>query len=252
MRDLLEKMNKFAGEPEQKPGDQVRGTEKATKSEKHPFLKRLVGELKKPKTRNIEQELAEQWLMFQEEDLGVAPRRPARVGSREEKYGRRGHKEVSGYRSVEETTPPAPGATTQPGTPTANAPGAADPNAPDNTLAKPGQTAPGTVKPGQSGKPPIDPAAAAALKTSLSKLKTSVPGLDITKATNTMAKADTGVKLSPGDQAVVSKMAPQLANVIKNPQMISQLKMMMDKANKQELDQVKQQQQQQQQQGIQK
>jgi hypothetical protein len=56
-----------------------------------------------------------------------------------------------------------------------------------------------------------------------------------------MAKADTGVKLSPGDQAVVSKMAPQLANVIKNPQMISQLKMMIDKANQQEIAQAKQQ-----------
>ena len=42
---LLEKMNKFAGEPEQKPGDQVRGTEKATKkkSGEHPFKGRLVG-----------------------------------------------------------------------------------------------------------------------------------------------------------------------------------------------------------------
>jgi hypothetical protein len=238
MRDLLEKMKQFAGEPEQKPGDQVRGTEVATKGDKHPFLKRLVGELKKPKIRNLEKEIAEAWLMFQEEDLGVEPRRPARPGSREEQFGRRGHKEESGYKSVKEQIPPpaTPGATTQPG-----AAGAADPGTPGNVPAKPGQTAPGTVKPGQSGKPPVDPAAAAALKTSLSKLKTSVPGLDVTKASNTMAKADTGVKLSPGDQAVVSKMAPQLANVIKNPQMISQLKMMIDKANQQEIAQAKQQ-----------
>ena len=42
---LLEKINKFAGEPEQRPGDQVRGTEKATekKSGEHPFKGRLVG-----------------------------------------------------------------------------------------------------------------------------------------------------------------------------------------------------------------
>lgn len=238
MRDLLEKMKQFAGEPEQKPGDQVRGTEVATKGDRHPFLKRLVGELKKPKVRNLEKEIAEAWLMFQEEDLGVEPRRPARPGSREEQFGRRGHKEESGYKSVKEQTPPAvaPGATTQPG-----AVGAAKPGEPENVPEKPGQTAPGTVKPGQSGKPPVDPATAAALKTSLSKLKTSVPGLDVTKASNTMAKADTGVKLSPGDQAVVSKMAPQLANVIKNPQMISQLKMMIDKANQQEIAQAKQQ-----------
>jgi hypothetical protein len=240
MRDLLEKMKQFAGEPEQKPGDQVRGTEVATKGDKHPFLKRLVGELKKPKVRNLEKEIAEAWLMFQEEDLGVEPRRPARPGSREEQFGRRGHKEESGYKSVKEQIPPPatpgnPGATTQPGKP-----GAAS-NEPDAATAKPGQAAPGAVKPGQSGKPPVDPATAAALKTSLSKLKTSVPGLDVTKASNTMAKADTGVKLSPGDQAVVSKMAPQLANVIKNPHMISQLKMMIDKANQQEIAQAKQQ-----------
>lgn len=44
LRRLLEKMNKFAGEPEQKPGDQVRGTEKAKVGGKeHPFKNRLVG-----------------------------------------------------------------------------------------------------------------------------------------------------------------------------------------------------------------
>jgi hypothetical protein len=42
MRKLLESMTKFAGEPEQKPGDQVRGKEKATKQ--NPFKGRLVGE----------------------------------------------------------------------------------------------------------------------------------------------------------------------------------------------------------------
>lgn len=40
---ILEAM-KFAGEPEQKPGDQVRGTEKAvSKNNEHPFKGRLVG-----------------------------------------------------------------------------------------------------------------------------------------------------------------------------------------------------------------
>jgi hypothetical protein len=44
MRKLLESMDKFAGEPEQKSGDQVRGTDKAKKSGKdHPFKGRLVG-----------------------------------------------------------------------------------------------------------------------------------------------------------------------------------------------------------------
>lgn len=45
MRTLLESMNKFAGQAAgQKPGDQVRGTEKAKPSKAgHPFKGRLVG-----------------------------------------------------------------------------------------------------------------------------------------------------------------------------------------------------------------
>jgi hypothetical protein len=45
MKKLLESVTKFAGEPAQQPGDQVRGHEKATprKDGKHPFAGRLVG-----------------------------------------------------------------------------------------------------------------------------------------------------------------------------------------------------------------
>lgn len=62
LKRLLEKMNKFAGEPEQKPGDQVRGTEKATKkkSGEHPFKGRLVGgESKDNFLQELEVELKE-------------------------------------------------------------------------------------------------------------------------------------------------------------------------------------------------
>ena len=45
MKKLLESMTKFAGEPEQKKGDQVRGTDNPKKSgKKHGFEGRLVGE----------------------------------------------------------------------------------------------------------------------------------------------------------------------------------------------------------------
>jgi len=45
MKKLLESMTKFAGEPEQKKGDQVRGTDNPKKSgNKHGFEGRLVGE----------------------------------------------------------------------------------------------------------------------------------------------------------------------------------------------------------------
>jgi len=52
MRDLLTQLSaleegskvKFAGEPKQKPGDQVRGTDRAVgKKSQHPFQNRLVG-----------------------------------------------------------------------------------------------------------------------------------------------------------------------------------------------------------------
>jgi len=188
-KKLLEAMDKFAGEEVgQKPGDQVRGTEKAAPNKgKHPFLKRLVGELKQPKSAyKYEQELSEAWLDFKE--TAPVPGQPAA----------------------------APGATPAPAA---------------GAVAKPAApAAPATpVKPGQA---PIDPAEAAAMKKSLTNLKTVLPGLDVTKATTSMAKADTGTQLSPADQAVVGKIAPQIADVIKNPQMANQFKAMIDKAGK--------------------
>lgn len=183
-KKLLEAMDEFAGEKVgQKPGDQVRGTDKAKPNKgKHPFLKRLVGELKQPKSAyKYEQELSEAWLEFKE--ATPVPGQPA----------------------------PAPGATAAPAA---------------GAVVKP--TTP--VKPGQPA--PVDPADAAALKKNLTNLKTVLPGLDVTKATTSMAKADTGTQLSPADQAVVGKIAPQIADVMKNPQMANQFKAMIDKAGK--------------------
>ena len=77
-KKLLEAMDTFAGERVgQRPGDQVRGTEKAAPNKgKHPFLKRLVGELKQPKSAyRYEQELAEAWLDFKE--TAPVPGQPA-------------------------------------------------------------------------------------------------------------------------------------------------------------------------------
>ena len=77
-KKLLEAMDEFAGERVgQRPGDQVRGTEKAAPNKgKHPFLKRLVGELKQPKSvHKYEQELSEAWLEFKE--TAPVPGQPA-------------------------------------------------------------------------------------------------------------------------------------------------------------------------------
>ena len=77
-KKLLEAMDTFAGERVgQKPGDQVRGTDVAKPNKgKHPFLKRLVGELKQPKSvHRYEQELSEAWLEFKE--AAPVPGQPA-------------------------------------------------------------------------------------------------------------------------------------------------------------------------------
>ena len=108
MRKLLEAVTKFAGEPKQRAGDQVRGTDTAKKgSKEHPFKGRLVGDSKDNMLRGLSQvaedkslewELAEAYSKFMEDDLGVEPKRPSRKGSRHA----RGHKPKSGYTTVKE------------------------------------------------------------------------------------------------------------------------------------------------------
>ena len=178
IKKLLEAMDKFAGQAVgQKPGDQVRGTERATKSDKHPFLKRLVGSQSGTLPKDHEKELMEKWLEFNED-----------------------------YFKVKETVP----------------------------TASLGQTS-------TQNTSPINPADAAGIKQSLAKLKTSVPNLDVTKAATTVAKADVGTTLTPQDQQVISQMAPQLANVIKNPAMAGKLKQVIDQSQQQDLAKQKQQ-----------
>ncbi len=82
MRKLLEAVTKFAGEPEQKPGDQLKGTDSA------PAGKKLVGDsiikdlARGPTPKTKEEELAEAYAKFLEDNLGVEPKRPSRKGSR--------------------------------------------------------------------------------------------------------------------------------------------------------------------------
>jgi hypothetical protein len=110
MKALLEKMMKFAGEPSQQVGDQVRGKDKAKSSKEHPFKGRLVGDSVEPSSnmleelsqeaedKSIEWELAEAYAKFMEDDLGVEPKRPSRKGSRHA----RGHEPQPQYKAVNE------------------------------------------------------------------------------------------------------------------------------------------------------
>jgi hypothetical protein len=323
MRKLLESMNKFAGEPEQRPGDQVRGTEPATKkkSGKHPFQGRLVGgesvirelekqlvegELERRLREEFEQfnefapprddssgddgfsdetlkRLAAQWWQGDEdpriektlaaagweigqdegydnggvfvvqsgdvngnsyiswpaeeleglgEAINLGTLRSA-VGAKQEPdefaaklLARRQQQQAQAprekvYRGPEEYRKEKAVAEKQ-----INELGANNPPQQNSAVTGTATTS--------GAAAPVNPKDAAALKQSLMKLKTSVPGLDVTKAVTTMAKADTGTQLNPADQKIASAIAPQLANVMKNPQMATSLKMMIDKADQQE------------------
>ena len=291
MRKLLESMTKFAGEPAQKPGDQVRGTEpaKKKKSGEHPFQDRLVGgesvfrELEQQLVEGaLERQLREEFEQFNEEfelagvgvayDLGrraykerktitdnpYSATREARKYNEWEKGLERGKHDANDARLFRNSIREQGVAE---GDVDAGKPVKPEPKNPQNDyfarrkkerdMAEEQVTEYGANNPAQPAAPgapaalpqagatpnantPINPADAMALKNTLSKLKTSVPGLDVTKASTALAKADANTPLSPGDQKVTSTMAPELANVMKNPQMAGQLKMMIDKAGKAE------------------
>ena len=97
IKQLLEKMEEFAGEKVgQKSGDQWRGTDKGTPG------KKLVGDSiikdlsKGPTPKTKEQELAEEWATFSEENIGTHPKRPRRTSDRHS----RGHEPQARYKTV--------------------------------------------------------------------------------------------------------------------------------------------------------
>jgi hypothetical protein len=97
IKQLLEKMEEFAGEKVgQKSGDQWRGTDKGTPG------KKLVGDSiikdlsKGPTPKTKEQELAEEWATFSEENIGTHPKRAGRKSDRHS----RGHEPQPRYKTV--------------------------------------------------------------------------------------------------------------------------------------------------------
>ena len=116
MKALLEKMMKFAGGADQKqgPAGQLRGGAKMPKkgSAQHPAHHKLVGGCEESvlkdlnvvaEEKGLEWALSEAWAQFKEEAFkDTEERRPARKGSREEKVGKRGHKEIPRYKNIKE------------------------------------------------------------------------------------------------------------------------------------------------------
>lgn len=113
MRILLEKMYKFAGGPDQKTGPlgQLRGGKPVPKlgSSKHPAYHKLVGATESQESilkeleplgevQKIENRLHELYNAFCEADLGTAPKRTQRAGTRPS----RGHEPTPRYKTVKE------------------------------------------------------------------------------------------------------------------------------------------------------
>jgi len=97
IKQLLEKMEEFAGEKVgQKSGEQWKGTDKGTPG------KKLVGDSiikdlsKGPTPKTREQELAEEWATFSEENIGTHPKRPRRSSDRH----LRGHEPQPRYKTI--------------------------------------------------------------------------------------------------------------------------------------------------------
>jgi hypothetical protein len=244
MKTLLEAMNKFAGEPEQKAGDQVRGTDVAKKSgkgKKHPFLNQLVGEMKATETeRNLKKEFA----MFKEgtneaadnpEDL-IKVNIPLMIRLLE--YAREDAKSDMDLHDVAEQLimlskdgsalsmdhyDTIVGQTTE----------AIDP--PSSQGA--GPVAPGASTVAKTNPAQMTPADAAKAKQdeqnkikSINQLKSA--GIDINpqNAVKALSKADVGVALNPTDKETVSKMAPAIGDIMSNPQLAGQFKSLVQKA----------------------
>jgi hypothetical protein len=102
IKQLIEKMDQFAGQAVgQKPGEQWRGTDKSTPGKKlvggDEQQESILKDLSKGKNgKSKEQELAEEWAAFSEENIGTHPKRAGRKSDRHP----RGHEPHPRYKTV--------------------------------------------------------------------------------------------------------------------------------------------------------
>ena len=186
MKKLLESMTRFSGEPTQKPGDQARGTDKATKE--NPFKHRLVGENEeycdacdRPEKQcvcdnELKESLMQEYQYFVKEAPAVAAN-------------------VSATSPTPTQSPPGgapgPGGTAAPAVPGQTPPAGTAPAVPP----KPGQPAPAAGAPAVPGQPPKPGQPAA-------------PGTAPTGAAGTV---------TPPNPALVKKNTDTLTALLNNP-----------------------------------
>lgn len=249
MKSLLEAMNKFAGEPDQKAGDQVRGTDVAKKSgkgKKHPFLNQLVGEMKATETeRNLKKEFA----LFKEGILDETnPADAIRLNIplliRLLEYAREDAKTDMDLHNVAEqlislgvegTTLTMDHYDAIVGAKTDEA---IDPPTSQGTTADPAEK---TSAPGNNAKP-VDATQQSpeqlakqkqdqqTLTKNINQLKAAGINLNPTQAVGAFTKADNNVALNPTDKENISKLAPAIGDIMANGQLAGQFKALVQKA----------------------
>lgn len=257
MKHLLEAMHKFAGEPEQKPGDQVRGTEKAKSYKKeHPFKNRLVGEnilaeledtLRSPDpSRKLAREF-EEFKTTGGPGLGNAPDVIAvdvPLMIRLLEYAREDAKNDVDLHDIAEKLVQlsASGKVLSMDKYEAIVGHKIDEYGASGSAIGPNAAAQAAAGTGTAQQiDPKDKLELDRLKQSVQKLKPlSAKGLDIQKTTSALDKADSGQPLSPGEEDQISKLAPVLADLLKNPASSSSIATTAKQANAKDIaDQLK-------------
>ena len=222
MRKLLESMDKFAGEPGQKSGDQVRGTDNPKKSgKKHGFGDRLVGE----DMEQFAQELMLEYRMFVEQPLigNVAPGNPtspvANINPAGQGTTATNPQLGAGQTGQVGQQPAQPGQ--QPAQP------GQQPAQPGQQPAQPGQAGQTTTNPNQQQQTPQQQAAQATvakqdLTANLGKLKSMNPNLNVQKTVTALQKDP--ATLGAADAQALGQMANTLEPILQNKAAAGSLK----------------------------
>lgn len=202
MKTLLESITKFSGEPKQKVGDQVRGTEEATSNKKdHPFKDRLVGE-----NLELEESLMTEYYHFVKEVAGnvaadnktspVANVNPAGTGTGMQQTAQPGQPAQTGQPQQQQTGQPA-----QPGQPQQ----AQQPTPQEIQKAKQDMTS------------------------NINQLKSVNPNINTTKVATALSK-DPNTQ-SPADKEALGQIGAALAPALKDKTAMSTLKSTIQKVS---------------------
>lgn len=234
MRKLLESMTKFSFDPKGgKPGDQVRGTDKAKprKDGKHPFAGRLVGggaESVERDDDSLVESLMNEYKYFvpkvadgEDDEVGASPVANINPASTNQQGGVTEADPAMPGQPATSPTPAQPTGATPP-TPPGQAPKPGQPPVPAGQTPKPGQPQQ-PQQPGQAIAPPPQQVAA------MNQLKNATGNAKIipVKAAQAAAAAQVDpTKLTADQKAQLQQVGTALSPEV-NPQNINKIKSML-------------------------